>query len=274
MEVDKVKNCIVATLKWTLFPSDATPPPVCSTSELAQLIRFLLSRLGPEVAVMCSTHILENSLKDLLKQAITNLQASFQKLRSIHEHSTGPSPWVAMSRLVSTSHHITPILHQFSSGLCDLISTLLQVAVTPSSHCDLTALLNTFQTSWNEHILRILSQTVSVLKLDPDLQWSHCLATVCVCLVASELCHVLRSKCGAEKCANFLYLGQLPKILNMLDDIFPAALYSKYREWEEQEMGGACEPVRLAEGGGVVFRVSDELLAKLLYFLMIFSIRV
>lgn len=245
MEVDKVKGYIVAILELSIPASAATPPATLT----AQLVTFVLSHLGVESD---PNPILHATLKESLQTVLTSLGVDLLRAGLDPTHPLSDStPWSTLSRLVPSG--VVVVLGRCCRCLSVLLTTHLAVVTTPSCQCDLTALLHTFHDAWDDDILPELTRIVSGLELDPDPCWSGCLATVCVCVMASEVWGVLE-RCGVGGEGEWLQAGQLLQLLNNLDQKFPSAMYCKYQEWEEQEVGVASVPVVLP-GGGVILKV-------------------
>ena len=249
---DEIKRCIAATVQSCLSPSPPAPglpPPAPGVSDL---LTFLLKQACqvPKGAGSCSTHTLQISLEETSTILLSHLKTSLQAddgtcMLSIAEDS----PWYPLSRLLSTHHkHVVPCLYQFSTLLCTVLSAHVHVAQT-TSHCDVTALFHTFNSLC---LLEQLTSVLSELELDPNPHWSRCLATTCVCLVASEVCEMVRGVCGNEEQQCLAGGGELVTSLQFLNKHFPTALYDQYRKWEGQEVGGVCELVELGEGGAIL----------------------
>lgn len=239
MEVhqDKVKKCIVASLQLALSsqPSDEGAPPP-STLDLVQMVSFILSRLEPEVGP-CSTSILQASLKETLQVAISNLHADIKSKCSTHDVFLSPSPWSGLARLSSSASSAVLALYRLRKSLSLLLSTHLQVVMALS--CDPTPILRCFHATWGD-LQDGLTQMVSGLTLDSDPQWSHCLATVWVCLVVGEVSDVVVEILGDGGGAGWLAKERgVSRLLDNLDKDFPPAVHQKYQKWEWQEVNGS-----------------------------------
>ena len=251
MEIEEVKGCIVNTLHSLIPPplepaSPAPPPSPAPSPDLPQLLSFILSRLGPERAKSNSTQILCAAIKETVQKAFHHLQADL-RLKGVSNtvrfvSSNESSCWFLYGRISSTpsSSHFLFVLQRFSQTLSVLLSAPLRVAAHPDS------ILSTIQELW-KGLEQDFIQLVLGFQLDPDSEWSHCLATLGACLVVSEVNGVL-GECSSGKQAN-LDGGGVSKVLDNLNQQFPAALYRKYQKWEQQEVGGASELVSTLQEG-------------------------
>ena len=230
----------------SLTLSHETPPP----DLLLQQLNLCLSQLVPETAAANCSRILTESLQEILHFAIGNLQSGLSQQKNDVIKTTilyqDPSPWHVLGRITTPIHlHPLAVLQRFSSTVCLLLSSLMEVA-TPL-HCETTVLESFLQASiWKQLVAHL--QTVS-LSYNPE--WSRFLATVGVCLVASEVGAVLaKFSFGALSWCK----ASIKEILESLEDEFPARIYKIYQKWETQEVGGAYKLMQ-THGGGLVLKV-------------------
>ena len=251
MLVERVKSCMVAILQRALDApslsslSHETPPP-----DLLHQLKLCLSQLVPETAAANSSHILTESLQQMLHFAIGNLQSGLSQEKNDVIKATilyrNPSPWHVLGRITTPTHyHPLTVLQRFSSTVCLLLSSLMEVA-TPL-HCETNVLDSFLQASiWKQLVVHL--QTVP-LSYNPE--WSRFLATMGVCLVASEVGAVLaKFSFGALSWCK----ASIKEILESLEEQFPARIYKIYQKWENQEVGGAYKLMQ-THGGGLVLKV-------------------
>lgn len=187
------------------------------------------------------SHILQDSLKEMIQVALTNFQTDQKRSEPAVVYSLS-IPWSSLTRLYDAPSSLLAALHHFSSTLTMLLSVLLKV---PGSNSAL--LIHTFQEVWRSHIQKELLDVGSDMGV-----WSHCLATMGVCLVVSEVGAVLAKLTVGEVNGVWLQAGQFAG----LDNQFPTLLYHEYKKWEcLEEASGNGELVATDGNSGLILKV-------------------
>ncbi len=257
MEIEEVKGCIVATLHSFIPPpleaaAPAPPPSPPPALDLPQLLSFVLSRLGAEGAESSSTRILKEGVKEAVEKAFSNLHFDLTqeglsdtvRFTSLEESSC----WSPYGRLGSSpdSTHFLFVLQRFSQTLSVLVSAPLLAAANPQP------ILATIREVWKAHEQDFI-QLVMGFRLDSDPKWSHILAMLGGCLVVSEVNGMLKESStgqqGKTASLDDSGSGEIAKLLSSINQNFPSYLYKKYKELEEQEVGGAGTLVSPLRGG-------------------------
>lgn len=186
----------------------------------------------------CHTHVLKSSLKEILLVALTNLQTDQEAAVSCSS-----ALWSLLTRMAAPMTSLSAALCRFSSTLMLLLSVFLKVL-----GCNNAPLVHMFQEVWQTLLRKELVHIVSK-HVDP---WSRCLATMGVCLVASEVGAMLAEFTEGERKGVWLQA-----LLDSLDSQFPSLLYQSYHKWECLEVSGAGELVEM-DGGGLIFKVCNH----------------
>lgn len=159
------------------------------------------------------------------------------------------SYWGTLGQFGSVSPSLLVALQRLSCSLSLILS--LQVRLASALSFDSALLLNSFfQNFWNPEIKQLIDMVTGGSLLHTSCsrnQWSNCLASAAVCLVAVEVVLAIEGR------GSGWWEEIISPLVDNLDKNFPAALYQEYLKWEEQEKGGKGQ---LVGEDGLVLLVS------------------